>query len=179
MTVRRIACLLVVCAALGSAVQASEIIHGRVLQAGNARLSIRMADGRAQVFSVRSGAVITLNGMRTMLEDLRPGYPVTVTTSVGRVAVRIDAKSFADNPGHYRCHGKQAGRECKRTAASSRCRRSSRQRFSRPSVSAGGGGLAEAKFISFEHYTRYTRSGDLRRLQTSCIINKCRENTLF
>jgi hypothetical protein len=109
--------LVALCAlSLSSAAQADEIFRGRVLQAGHAQLSIRMADGRAQVFSVRSGAVITLNGMRTMLEDLRPGYPVTVTTSVGRVAVRIDAKSFGNNPGCNSPRVQRARKSCSRAA---------------------------------------------------------------
>jgi hypothetical protein len=108
--------LLLCGSALSAVTQASEIIQGRVLQAGNAQLSVRTADGRAQVFSVRSGAIITLNDMRTMLEDLRPGYPVTVATSVGRVAVRIDAKSFGGNPGCNSPCVQRPRKTCRRAA---------------------------------------------------------------
>ena len=123
MTVHRIARVWFLCATvLGSAAQASEIIQGRVLQAGNAQLSIRTVDGRPRVFSVRAGAIVTLNGMRTRLEDLRPGYPLTVTTSVGHVADRIDAKSFGLNPGHHGSRVRRAGNRCKGAAAFSRSR---------------------------------------------------------
>jgi hypothetical protein len=117
MAVRRIACWWFLGAlALGSSAQAGEIIQGRVLQAGSAQLSIRAADGRPRVFSVRAGAVITLNGMRTGLAALRPGYSVTVTTSVGQIAVRVDARSTGHNPGCEPGRAAQPKKQCRRAA---------------------------------------------------------------
>jgi len=130
-TFHGINCASILCAAaLGANVQANETIQGRVLQAGNAQLSVRTADGRPQIFTVRAGAIITLNGMRTTLEDLRPGYPVTVTTSAGRLAIRVDAKSFGQNPGHDGDRARQPEKKCKPDATFSRshCSRSRKWR---------------------------------------------------
>lgn len=73
---------------------AGGVFHGILIVARPGMVIIHDIHDVPMTFAVRTGTVITRDGVHAQLENLFPGDLVTVTTTTGRIAVTIDAHSL-------------------------------------------------------------------------------------
>lgn len=80
---------------VGGAVVAAEKSHdGKVVKAGDGKLTMTDKDGKEHSHTVAANAVITIDGKAAKLEDLKAGQMITVTTTEDlKQATKIVAKS--------------------------------------------------------------------------------------
>lgn len=77
---------------------AADAHEGKVVEAGAGKLTMTDKDGKNQhTHEVAKDATVTVDGKASKLEDLKAGFPVTVTidmTAAGKkVATKVEAKT--------------------------------------------------------------------------------------